>query len=159
MKKLFILSISFGVITACSSNPKSDNHKINCDKMHLDSQTKLNELQRIFNAYQDINVDLATRISQPYKEEVAMLDSRISKQKAKCWKDEERPIDADMASLKDDVYKIYGEADFKPVKKRGRVTASLPKAEPAPVANPVEPAPVAPVADSDSDVDASTPIE
>lgn len=157
MQKHIILFISCGVITACSSSPKGDNHKLNCDKMHLDSQTKLNELQRIFNAYQDVNVDLATRISQPYKEEVAQLDSRIGKQKAKCWKDEERAIDADMASLKDDVTKIYGDSDFKPAKKRARSMASVAKQEVPMVQLPEEPKSEAPVADSD--VEQATPIE
>lgn len=127
MKKTLILAISVGVLTACSSGPKRDNHKLNCDKMHLDSQTKLNDLQSIFNAYQDINVDLATKLSAPYKDEVAMLTDRISKQKARCWKDEERAIDADIASLKEDVSKIYGDSDFKPAKKRMRQVASVVK--------------------------------
>lgn len=142
MKKAIILAISVGVLTACSSSPKSDNHKLNCEKMHLDSQTKLNELQSIFNAYQNINVDLATKLSSPYKDEVAMLTDRISKQKARCWKDEERAIDADMASLKEDVFKIYGDSDYKPAKKRMRQVASVVK--------PVE-TPPAPTAEADAE--------
>lgn len=110
--------------------------------MHLDSQTKLSELQRIFNAYQDINVDLATKLSQPYKEEVAQLESRVRKQKQRCWKDEERALDTDMADLKDDVDKIYGENEMiaKPTKKRAaRAVASVvPAAKPVEAAAPSE---------------------
>lgn len=137
MKKTIMLAISVGVLTACSSSPKSDNHKINCDKMHLDSQTKLTELQRIFNAYQDVNVDLATKLSGPYKEEVASLNDRITKQKARCWKDEERPIDDDMASLNEDTGKIYGEFHAKP-KKRMRSVASVKPVEQTPPAEPAQ---------------------
>lgn len=132
-----MLAISVGVLTACSSSPKSDNHKINCDKMHLDSQTKLTELQRIFNAYQDVNVDLATKLSGPYKEEVASLNDRITKQKARCWKDEERPIDDDMASLNEDTGKIYGEFQAKP-KKRMRNVASVKPVEHTPPPEPAQ---------------------
>ncbi|MCC6138472.1 MAG: hypothetical protein IT287_07550 [Bdellovibrionaceae bacterium] len=126
MNKTILFSIGLFALTACSSSPRGDNHKINCDKMHLDSQAKLAELQQIFNAYQNINVDLATKLSEPYKQEVAILDSRISKQKQRCWKDEDRVVDTDMKELKDDVMKIYGTDNdmiAKPTKKR--VTRSM----------------------------------
>lgn len=126
----FILCVLLPMsLTACSTGPKRDNHKINCDKMHLDSQSKLDEQQLIFNAYQDINVDLATKLSGPYREEVAQLNDRVRKQKARCWKDEDREIDSGMASLLDDVKKIYGETHFKAVSKKMRSMASVVKAD------------------------------
>ncbi len=131
MKKTFILAISVGVLTACSSTSKNDPHKLNCEKMHQDSQVKLGELQSIFNAYQEVNVDLATKLSGPYKEEVASLNDRIIKQKSRCWADESRDIDNGVASLYQDVSKIYGESDHKP-RKRMRNVASVKTAEAPP---------------------------
>lgn len=129
MNKYILCVLAVLALVACSSNPKRDNHKINCDKMHLDSQSKLDELQLIFNAYQGINVDLATKISGPYRDEVAQLHDRIRKQKARCWKEEDREIDSGIASLLDDVKKIYGESHFKAMNRKTRNVASVVKAE------------------------------
>jgi hypothetical protein len=126
-KNIILVSTLVFLTAACSSTPKTN---INCEKMELDSQTKLVELQTIFNAYQDINYDLAVRLSTPFKDEVQRLDSRIQKQKQRCWSGEEKELDKDIASLKEDMSKLYGHDMASKPMKRKRSLASVARAQP-----------------------------
>lgn len=107
MKKIIL--ICCGVILAnCSTGPRTS---LNCEKLHLDSEARLQELRHIFASYQGVNYDLAMKLAGPLREEVGDLDARVRKQKQKCWSSEKRPIDAEMALLKDELFKVYGKDD------------------------------------------------
>lgn len=108
------LIVSLFIFTGCATKSKS---ALNCEKLHADSVSRLEELRHILESYQNINYDLAVKLSPPLKEEVSDLDSRIKKQKQRCWASEKRPIDSDMALLKDELFKVYGkENDLVPLK-------------------------------------------
>jgi hypothetical protein len=107
MKKIIL--ICCGVLLAnCSTGPRTS---LNCEKLHLDSEARLQELRHIFASYQGVNYDLAMKLAGPLREEVGDLDARVRKQKQKCWSSEKRPIDAEMALLKDELFKVYGKDD------------------------------------------------
>lgn len=114
MKKLILLLPVFA-LCACSTSSKSPS-RLNCEKLHADSQAKLAEMQQIFTAYQNINYDLAAKLIPPYKVQVDELATRVKGQKQKCWSSEKREIDGDIAVLKDELIKIYG--DLEPKKAR-----------------------------------------
>lgn len=104
-----ILGICFAILLAnCSTGPRTS---LNCEKLHLDSEARLQELRHIFASYQGVNYDLAMKLAPPLKQEVGDLDSRLKKQKTKCWPSEKRPIDAEMVLLKDELFKVYGVED------------------------------------------------
>lgn len=127
--------------TACSTS-RMPASKLNCERLHTDSVVKLAELQKVFVAYQEVNVDLVNKLAPPFKSEVADMDMRVRKQKQKCWPQEKRQIDTDMAIMRDDVLKIYGE--FEP--KKVRVPAQQPQPQQSyyqPVPPPAAPAPAA----------------
>jgi hypothetical protein len=107
MKKIIL--ICCGVLLAnCSTGPRTS---LNCEKLHLDSEARLQELRHIFASYQGVNYDLAMKLAGPLREEVGDLDARVRKQKQKCWSSEKRPIDAEMALLKEELFKVYGKDD------------------------------------------------
>lgn len=103
-----ILSLPFLVFIGCSTGSKSS---LNCEKLHADSEVRVEELKKVLISYQEVNYDLAVRLSPPLKEEVQELDSRIRKQKQRCWASEKRPIDTEMAVLKNELFKVYGSDD------------------------------------------------
>jgi hypothetical protein len=105
MKKIIL--ICCGVTLAnCSTGPRTS---LNCEKLHLDSEARLQELRYVFVSYQGVNYDLAMKLIGPLRDEVGDLDSRVRKQKQKCWSYEKRPIDAEMALLKEELFKVYGK--------------------------------------------------
>lgn len=103
-----ILSLPFLVFIGCSTSSKSS---LNCEKLHADSEVRVEELKKVLISYQDVNYDLAVRLSPPLKDEVQELDSRIRKQKQRCWNSEKRPIDTEMTVLKNELFKVYGSDD------------------------------------------------
>lgn len=103
-----LLSVLFLLTAACSSGPKSD-YLLNCEKLHEDSQSKLIELQRIFSTYQEVNYDLTAKLIPPLRTEVVELDHRVKQQKQRCWPNEDRVVDEELAVLKEQVTKLYGE--------------------------------------------------
>lgn len=109
MKKIIFFSALF-VLNACSTSSKS---ALNCERLHADSEIRVEELKQVLISYQNINYDLAVKLSPPLKEEVAELDSRIRKQKMRCWAKEKKPIDSEMALLKEELFKVYGDDDLK----------------------------------------------
>ncbi|MBY0385073.1 hypothetical protein K2X05_07930 [bacterium] len=122
-----ILSLPFLFLMACSTGPRVG---LNCEKLHADSEVRVQELRQVFASYQNINYDLALKLSPPLKEEVSELDSRVRKQKQRCWAKEKRPIDAELALLKDELFKVYGkEEDIESKAKPKRSVASEPKKE------------------------------
>lgn len=119
MKKS-LLAIPFLLSIGCSTGSKSS---LNCEKLHADSEVRVEELKKILVSYQDVNYDLAVRLSPPLKEEVQELDSRIRKQKQRCWASEKKPIDTEMAILRNELFKVYGsDEDLKKL----RTVASKP---------------------------------
>lgn len=123
-----IRSLPFVFLMACSTGPRVG---LNCEKLHADSEVRVQELRQVFASYQNINYDLAVKLSPPLKEEVGELDSRVRKQKQRCWAKEKRPIDAELALLKDELFKVYGKDDegVEPKAKPKRSVASQPKKE------------------------------
>lgn len=107
MKKIIFFSALF-VLNACSTSSKS---ALNCERLHADSEIRVEELKQVLISYQNINYDLAVKLSPPLKEEVAEMDSRIHKQKMRCWPKEKKPIDSEMALLKEELFKVYGDND------------------------------------------------
>ncbi len=107
MKKIILMCCSV-VLANCSTGPRTG---LNCEKLHLDSEARLQELRHIFSSYQGVNYDLAMKLAGPLREEVGDLDARVRKQKQKCWSSEKRPIDAEMALLKEELFKVYGKND------------------------------------------------
>lgn len=105
MKKIILICCSV-FLANCSTGPRTG---LNCEKLHLDSEARLQELRHIFASYQGVNYDLAMKLAGPLREEVGDLDARVRKQKQKCWSSEKRPIDAEMALLKDELFKVYGK--------------------------------------------------
>jgi hypothetical protein len=111
MNKLF-LGLCCVFLANCSTGPRTG---LNCEKLHQDSEARLEELRHIFASHQGVNYDLAMRLSAPLKEEVTELDARVRKQKLKCWPNEKRPIDAEMLVLREELFKVYGkDEDIKP---------------------------------------------
>jgi hypothetical protein len=120
-----IFTLPFFFLMACSTGPRTG---LNCEKLHADSEVRVQELRQVFASYQNINYDLAVKLSPPLKEEVGELDSRLRKQKMRCWPKEKRPIDAEMALLRDELFKVYGkEEDEVAEPKPKRAIASKPK--------------------------------
>lgn len=107
MKKIILICCSV-VLANCSTGPRTG---LNCEKLHLDSEARLQELRHIFSSYQGVNYDLAMKLAGPLREEVGDLDARVRKQKQKCWSSEKRPIDAEMALLKEELFKVYEKDD------------------------------------------------
>lgn len=107
MKKLIFLTALVS-LTACSTS-RLPSSKLNCERLQTDSETKIAELHKVFNAYQDLNVDLAVKLSPPFKEEMAQMEDRLKKQKQKCWPGEATAIDENFSELKDNVVKVYGD--------------------------------------------------
>ncbi len=104
MKKTILLGCCV-FLANCSTGPRVG---LNCEKLHLDSEARLQELRHVFASYQGINYDLAMKLAPPLRDEVGDLDARVRKQKSKCWPSEKRPIDAEMALLKEELFKVYG---------------------------------------------------
>ena len=114
MKKLLLIP-AFLSLGACASRMPAS--QLNCERLHDDSSAKLEEMKKVFKYYQEVNYDLAVKLSPALKEEVVNLDERVRRQKQKCWPKEARPIDGEMAQLKDDLVKVYGDLPPKPPKK------------------------------------------
>ena len=107
-----IILICCGVLLAnCSTGPRTG---LNCEKLHLDSEARLQELRHVFASYQGVNYDLAMKLAPPLKQEVGDLDARVRKQKVKCWPSEKRPIDAEMVLLKPRAIAIQKSQTRKP---------------------------------------------
>ncbi len=121
MKKIILISCCF-LLANCSTGPKTG---LNCEKLHLDSEARLQELKHIFASYQGVNYDLALKLAPPLKDEVGELDARVRKQKLKCWPSEKRPIDAEMVLLREELFKVYGKDDIE----RPRTVATHKKAD------------------------------
>lgn len=150
MKKLIFITALVS-LTACSTS-RLPSSKLNCERLQTDSEAKIAELHKVFNAYQDLNVDLAVKLSPPFKEEMAQMDERLKKQKQKCWPGEAKAVDENFAELKDNVVKVYGDLPPREPKKTrlpsneyfvpGRgMPASEVTAAPAPAPTPAAPPP------------------
>jgi hypothetical protein len=125
MKKIILICSSF-LLANCSTGPKTG---LNCEKLHLDSEARLQELKHVFASYQGVNYDLALKLAPPLKEEVGELDARVRKQKLKCWPTEKRPIDAEMVLLREELFKVYGKDE--PEKPRTVATHKKTERKPA----------------------------
>lgn len=139
MNKLLLIPMLLSM-AACATSDRAPSSKLNCEKLHQDSEAKLVELQKVFTSFQDISYDLAVKLTPALKEQADQLDVRIKKQKQRCWAKENRDIDSEMASLKEELTKTYGDMD------QPKAPVRIPTSDPTPSATaPEAPAPTVPL--------------